>query len=296
MHLRQPIRAPLLVFGGPYSNLRALTALYARAVVLGIDAAHTICTGDVVAYCAEPQETVAAIRAWGCHVVAGNCEEQLAAGADDCGCGFAQDSACNKLAKHWYAFARQRISDDSRRWMATLPKFLTFSMAGWTFRVIHGGVDCTNRFIFGSERTLIAEELQKADAEIVIAGHAGLPFIEKIGERVWCNPGVIGMPANDGTPDVWYGLIGIHDSDLVVSINRLAYDHHAAAAATKDAGHANVYAETLILGLWPSLDVLPQRERAATGQAIAEHTMRLPMRAVERQAGPDGGFTTASLG
>jgi len=52
--LRQPLRAPLLLFGGPYSNLRALTALRAPAAALGIDAARTNCTGDVVAYCAEP--------------------------------------------------------------------------------------------------------------------------------------------------------------------------------------------------------------------------------------------------
>src|SRR5262245_44817533 len=86
MHLN--VKTPLLVFGGPYSNLRALAALRERADALGIPAAQTICTGDVVAYCAEPQETTAAVREWGCHVVAGNCEEQLAAGAEDCACGF----------------------------------------------------------------------------------------------------------------------------------------------------------------------------------------------------------------
>jgi len=132
--------------------------------------------------------------------IAGNCEEQLAAGADDCGCGFAEDSACNDLAKYWYAFARQRVSVDSRRWMASLPKFMTFSVAGWAFRVVHGGVARTNRFVFASQRALITEQLRASKADIVIAGYAGLPFIEIVRERVWFNPGVIGMPANDGTP------------------------------------------------------------------------------------------------
>ena len=50
------------MFGGPYSNVRAVTALRARAAELGIQASRTICTGDVVAYCAEPEETVALIR------------------------------------------------------------------------------------------------------------------------------------------------------------------------------------------------------------------------------------------
>jgi hypothetical protein len=60
----------LLVFGGPYSNLRALAALRARATALGVSASRTICTGDVVAYCAEPEETIAAMRDWGFLVVA----------------------------------------------------------------------------------------------------------------------------------------------------------------------------------------------------------------------------------
>ena len=44
------LEPPVLVFGGPYSNLRALAALRQRADELGIPPSHSICTGDVVAY------------------------------------------------------------------------------------------------------------------------------------------------------------------------------------------------------------------------------------------------------
>jgi hypothetical protein len=92
---------------------------------------------------------------------------------------------------------------------------------------------------------------------------------------VWFNPGVIGMPANDGTADVWYGLVREVDGDLVLSTHRLAYDHHAAAAAMRRSGHANGYARTLITGLWPSLDILPPAEREATGKRLRQRTLRL---------------------
>ena len=46
--------APVLLFGGPYSNLRATQAMRAEADRLGIPADHVICTGDVVAYAAAP--------------------------------------------------------------------------------------------------------------------------------------------------------------------------------------------------------------------------------------------------
>ena len=99
-----------------------------------------------------------------------------------------------------------------------------------------------------------------------------------MGSRVWFNPGVIGMPANDGTPDVWYGLITLEDGQVVLSTHRLAYDYVAAAAAMRRHGHANGYARSLITGLWPSLDVLPPPERAATGKKIHPRKMRIPAR------------------
>jgi predicted phosphodiesterase len=261
--------APLLVFGGPYSNLPAAVAMRAEADRLGISADRVICTGDIVAYCAEPEATAALVRDWGIHVIAGNCEEQLAVAAADCGCGFAEDSACDRLARGWYPYANARITDGSRRWMAALPATLRFRLHDTTFQVVHGGVARTNRFVFASDAAILRDELATAAVDIVIAGHAGLPFIARAGHRTWFNTGVIGMPANDGTPAGWYGLvIPMASGAIRLETRRLAYDHHAAAASLRRAGHANAYARTLVTGLWPSLDILPAPERAATGRRL----------------------------
>jgi predicted phosphodiesterase len=281
---------PLLVFGGPYSNLAATRALRAEADRLGLPAAQIICTGDIVAYGAEPDETTQAIRDWGIHVIAGNCEEQLAADAGDCGCGFDEGSACDLLSKGWYPFANSRISPANRAWMGQLPATMRFTYGGMRFRVIHGGVRQTNRFLFASELGPLAGEVANADADVIIAGHSGLPFVARISapdrasavKPVWFNPGVIGMPANDGTPDVWYGLItpfppasDTQPGGLSFALRRLAYDHHAAAAGLRRHGHANGYARTFVTGLWPSLDVLPDTERAATGIRLKQKTLRV---------------------
>jgi predicted phosphodiesterase len=257
---------PLLVFGGPYSNVRATSALHDEAERLGIPAARTICTGDVVAYCAEPEETVQAIREWGCHVIAGNCEEQLAESAADCGCGFDEGSACDILAKGWYPYANMRVSADSRAWMAALPKTVTFTSGGVSFRVVHGGVDVINQFLFASQGDVIKAELTKVTEDVVIAGHAGLPFVAKGEGKVWFNPGVIGMPANDGTAEVWYGLIEPVDTGVKLTTHRLLYDHNGAAASMRRSAYADGYAKSLITGIWPSFDILPPTETAATGK------------------------------
>ena len=270
---------PVMVVGGPYSNLRATNAAREVSERLGIAPPNVICTGDVVAYCAGPEETARAIADWGCHVIQGNCEQQLAAGADNCACNFEEGSACDLLAKGWYPYAASRISNEMRAWMGALPTTLRFRLAGLEFRVVHGGTDAISRWVFASEREIVAEECGWAGADVVIAGHCGLPFITRSGNATWFNAGVIGMPANDGTSDVWYGLITPEDHDVVLSTHRLAYDHQGAAAAMRRSGHANGYARTLITGLWPSLDILPPRERAETGTRLRRRTLRVQARA-----------------
>lgn len=273
---------PLLVFGGPYSNARATAAALEVARSLELPGERIVCTGDVVAYGAEPMETIALIRASGCHVIKGNCEESLAARSGDCGCNFEEGSVCALLSKGWYPYADTVIGDEERAWMDVLPSSLVFTWAGRTFRVVHGGCRETARWVFASQTDVLDEEIALSGADVTIAGHCGLPFIAKRSGGVWFNPGVIGMPANDGTPKGWYGLISLdHDTNaLRLSTHRLSYDHVGAAAAMRRAGHANEYARTLITGLWPSLDVLPDVERQQTGREIAPQTSTLAARSV----------------
>lgn len=276
MQIRVDEQGPLLIIGGPYSNLQATVAIRKIADRLDIPPSRVICTGDVAAYCAEPEETVQLIREWGCHVIKGNCEENLAERAPDCGCGFEAGTACDRLSKDWYPYADSRISNASREWMTGLPASLDFELAGRRVRVVHGGVSETSRFIFASTPANEKQaELDNARADIIIAGHCGIPFAQRIGEHIWFNPGVIGMPANDGTSDGWYGLIEPSEDGLCFSVERLPYDADAAAAALRSAGSAPAYAEALTSGLWPSLDILPQTERDATGKTLCIKSLYL---------------------
>jgi predicted phosphodiesterase len=271
-------KMPLLVFGGPYSNLRATEAVRKIADNLAIPAHRVICTGDVVAYCAEPEETTALIRDWGCHVIAGNCEEQLAEGAGDCGCGFEEGTACDLLAKGWYPFANARVSEASRNWMRDLPKTATFTWNSVRFRVVHGGTSVINQFIFASEKAELKRQLTAGGADVIVAGHAGVPFIAKQGDRTWFNPGVVGMPANDGTSDTWYGLITPTSDGVELSYRRLNYDFRVAAAGMRRWAYADGYAKSLITGIWPSFDVFPPTEKAQTGKRLAARTVRVARR------------------
>ena len=260
---------PTLVFGGPYSNLAATRALRLRVKQIGIPPERVICSGDLAAYCAEPEQTVSLVRDWGIGVVMGNCEEALAAGAGDCGCGFEAGSSCALAAAGWYEYARRQLSPDSRAWMGELPRAIRFRLNGRSLVVVHGALSVINRFIFASTPVeSIRRELELAEADLVIAGHSGLPFSQAIEKRLWVNAGVIGMPANDGTPDGWYLLLEPRGRAIHLRWERLPYPADASRRSMLAAGLEPGYAEALVSGLWPSVDILPDPERAASGQRL----------------------------
>jgi predicted phosphodiesterase len=242
-----------------------------RADALAIPPERCFCTGDVVAYGADPAMSIELIRDWGVNVIAGNCELALADAAFNCGCGFQAGSACDIDAARWYAFARRSTDDAARAWMASLPGAIGFRMAGRRAVVVHGSFTRVNRFVFPS--TSASEKLgdaRLAEADLVIAGHSGLPFTENLaGGTIWHNPGAIGMPANDGTPDGWYALLNPEvDGRLAITHHRLPYNFSEAARRMRAASLSEGYARALETGLLPLDDILPAIERASAGQPI----------------------------
>jgi len=263
------IDGPALVFGGPYSNLQATEAVLAEAARLGIPPARIICTGDLIAYCGDPVATIERIRAAGIHVVMGNCDEQLGASAGDCGCGFPTGSACERLSAAWFAHADAQVGRDARAYLAALPHRIDLVIGGRRLAVIHGSVSRINQFVFASTAGAIKRhELDLAQADGVIAGHCGLPFTQTIDGKLWHNAGVVGMPAHDGTPRVWFSVLTPADGGVRIEHRALAYDHAAAAAAMSRTNLPPDYRDALATGIWPSCDVLPYREIRESGVAI----------------------------
>jgi predicted phosphodiesterase len=251
----------ILVFGGVYSNLQALEELYQYAQKEGIPPDSIICTGDVVAYCAQPQECVDLIKNWGVHTIAGNVEIQLASGADDCGCNFEGDSRCDIFSRQWYPFAKNNCSDETLKWMDELPDFLKFNFIGRKIGVVHGTFDETAGYIFKSTDWSVKEEqLNKMGVDMILAGHCGIPFSDSKGQKAWLNSGAIGMPANDGTDRVWFMTLEEKGTEIIVQHHSLEYDTHEPSARMREAKLPQEYARTLLTGIWDSNDILPEIE------------------------------------
>ncbi|MBU1822030.1 MAG: metallophosphoesterase [Bacteroidetes bacterium] len=265
------LRGKLLVFGGPYSNLQALTELQKIAGQHRIPPQRIICTGDMVGYCAQPEETVQLVKDWGIHCIQGNVEQNIIEGEDDCGCNFAEGGRCDLFSRTWFPFAARSLSADSVQWLSTLPNHLAFRYAGKGVTVVHGSAAHISEFVFKSTPwTIKRQTFDATGADVILAGHAGLPFADERADSCWLNAGVIGMPANDGTPRVWYLLLDDAHGQFSYSFESFTYNHGLANQLMLENELPATYAQTLLTGIWDNCEILPEVEKALQGVEIGK--------------------------
>lgn len=259
----------VLLFGGVYSNLQALEKMQEIAEQEGISAQNIICMGDIAGYCANPEACQQLVRRWGVHCIAGNVEIQIRDGLEDCGCDFSTDSRCDLFAKKWYPYAQQKTSQETVAWLQEMPEFIRFDYYGRSCVVVHGSYFHTSEFVFKSTPWAAKDRnFAATQSEVIFAGHCGLPFHDSKDNRYWLNPGVIGMPANDGTTRVWYMLLEPGAENLQFQHRSFEYDHEETFARMLETELPIDYAKTLTSGLWDNNDILPEEETAAQGKAL----------------------------
>ncbi|MEO9873157.1 metallophosphoesterase family protein [Ekhidna sp.] len=262
------LKGKILVFGGVYSNLQALNELKKIAYRENIEPSNIICTGDIVGYCAQPDECLRNIKDWSVHSILGNVEENIRNGDEDCGCNFDEGTRCDMFSRQWYPFAYNAISQEMKDWLGEIPQHLRFVYAGKKALVIHGGLKDISQFIFHSTDWKIKKDIiDEAGVDLIIGGHSGLPFSCSENGRYWLNAGVIGMPANDGTPRVWYMILN-DENEFTFRHHSFEYPHQETARLMREQKLPASYAETLSSGIWDNCEILPDEETNKQGIPI----------------------------
>ncbi|WP_179316063.1 metallophosphoesterase family protein [Winogradskyella undariae] len=258
-----------LLFGGVYSNLQALKALIAIAESEGISPGNCICTGDIIGYCAQPEETMQTFKNWNARSIIGNVEIQLRDDEADCGCDFTEGSRCDGFSQQWYPYAKSKLSKTSLDYLHTLPDHITFNYGNQKISVVHGSYFNVSEFIFKStDWSTKLRNFTALQSNIIIAGHSGLPFIEEQKDKLWINPGVIGMPANDGSPDVWFTILDDTTKPILANFRKLEYNHMLTNKLMLNGLLPESYAKTIVTGIWDNMEILPEAEKLLKGKTI----------------------------
>ncbi len=263
-----PVEGPfgrVAVFGGAYSNHLALEALLGDARNRGAEAVY--CLGDLGGFGPGPEQVWPLLEQGDVRCIQGNYEASLAAGKDDCNCGYT-DPRDNHFAELSYQYTARSCSDRFKTWMGRLPARRRILLGSRELLLVHGSPRQVNEFLFHSTTPVAFLELllERHRCDGFLCTHTGLHWHRHLPSgRDAINVGVIGRPANDGRPNVWYALLEARGSQLRVDFVPLSYDHPRLAREMRAEGLPEEFVKTILTGCWTTcLEILPAKERAAS--------------------------------
>jgi len=246
--------------GGPYSNFAAVEAFLATTSGL-----PRFCLGDLGGPGPHPDRTIGRLRESYVVCLQGNYDRAIASGEPDCGCGYT-DPLDRDYAQISYDYTAARTSDANKAWLRSLPGQILLEWRGRRILLVHGSPASVNEFVWESETddARIDAWLAAENVHAICATHSGLPWVRNTSRGLWCNVGVLGRPANDGTLRVAYALLHFASDarTLIACVVPLVYDVEPVAAAIRAEGLPEAFAEALERGLWTTCaNILPAAER-----------------------------------
>ncbi|HXO21008.1 MAG TPA: metallophosphoesterase family protein [Thermoanaerobaculia bacterium] len=263
-----PVEGPysrIVVCGGVYNNHLALARLLEEAAKRGAEAVY--CLGDLGGFGPRPEKVRPLLDEGHVRILQGNYEESLAAGREDCNCGYT-DPRDNHFAELSYRYTAERCSPEFRAWMGGLPRHRRVRVGERELLLVHGSPRRTNEFLWRSTSPVPFLEVLLAQSRCdgLLCTHTGLHWHRRLPSgRDVVNVGVIGRPANDGQPHVWYAEITDHGGELGVELRPLSYDHVSLAGEMRRERIPEEFVATILTGWWTTcLEILPARERAAS--------------------------------
>jgi pyruvate-formate lyase-activating enzyme/predicted phosphodiesterase len=251
----------IAVCGGPYANPYALRAFVADARARGCE--RLFCLGDLGGFGAEMDPLWPILADSNVECIAGNYDVAVHRADPDCGCGY-RDPRDNEFAQLIYDHTLAITSREFAAWMGRLSTEHRETINGMDVHMVHGSPLALNDFWWASRSDAEhSERVAASGADVILCTHSGLPWQRRIDNTLVVNVGVIGKPANNGSRDVWYAILDVHNGHATAETVPLSYDWRAQAASMCVAGLPEPFVETIETGWWTTcLEVLPPRERA----------------------------------
>ena len=233
------------VISDVHSNIEALSAVFSELEQTGIE--RVICLGDIVGYGADPDDCL--------HLIKDKCEVVIRGNHDSAVSGSDEYSSFNPEAEEAIYWTRNRISEEWKSYLETLP--MIFEENGIIY--VHASPHKPERwsYIVSREDALFEFRYFKGSAAFIghshlsgIFCHDGDTFDNEVilneEKRYIINVGSVGQP-RDGNSNAAYA---VYDDKLKsVNINRVAYNVESAAEKIIDAGLPNFLSSRLTAGI-----------------------------------------------
>jgi hypothetical protein len=247
--------------GGPYSNFAAVEAFLSATATVS----HRFCLGDIGGFGPDPNRTLDLLRQAGVTCLQGNYDHAVGHGERDCGCGYT-DPRDQAFAQISYDYTYAQTAAHHRDWLRTLPPQIRLRWRDRTLLLCHGSPDGVNDFVWESTTgdRWIEDCLERYGVDGICATHTGIPWWRQVRNGFWFNVGVLGRPAHDGSPQVYYGLLQFPPAITAPAgkLVPLTYDVAAVVTAMATAGLPVEFQDSLRQGIWTTCaEILPPAER-----------------------------------
>ncbi|PLV60397.1 metallophosphoesterase [Thermotoga sp. KOL6] len=212
----------LAFLGDVHGNLEALEAVLRDIEGRGID--EIFCLGDLVGYGPDPEAVVQTIKAKGIKTIMGNYDDAVGFSRENCGCSYApgRESEVGDISLKWTI---EHTSEDTKDFLRTLPKRLSFEVEGVRFLLVHGSP--LNELLEYVKPTTSAKRLKEiiesVEENIVVNGHTHLPMTKWVGGKLILNPGSVGRP-KDGDSRASYIIVEVNKGVVWFEFVRVSYD------------------------------------------------------------------------
>lgn len=235
------------IFGDIHGNFDALEAVFKALDQERVDVC--LCTGDIVGYGAEPSRCIAAVRE--------RCLVCLAGNHDHAACGKLDTEFFNVFAKQVARWTEEHLSDDEKKWLASLPFVCHFE----DFAIAHGSAHSPE--VFNYITSIFDAELsfECLDKPLLFYGHTHIPlaFFDTVpmtytmDDEIRINPegktlvniGSVGQPRNEDPR----ASFAVYDAEQqIVQVHRAGYDVKSAGRKIIAAGLPEALAIRLELG------------------------------------------------
>jgi predicted phosphodiesterase len=213
-----------------HANLPALEAVL-RDIGDRADVDAVWNLGDLVGYAPWPDEVVALLRERGIGGVAGNYDSTVATDYKHCGCRY-EDPRQEALSHLSYAWTREHVSAETKRFLGTLPfrvdlRPLGGHAGGPRVILVHGN-PALNTVYWTADRDdefcrKMAGQVGAHAGDVICFGHTHVPWTHVVDGVRLVNTGSVGRP-KDGDWRAGYVLLDVGEGEPAVEHVRVAYD------------------------------------------------------------------------
>lgn len=239
----------LALIGDVHANLPALEAVLDHAHQQEIEAIWNI--GDFVGYGAFPDEAVRRLMKEQAVSIIGNYDLKVLKYPKK-----KKKWRRSKMPQKWFAFkwAYENLSKKSKKYLRSLPEEIRLVEGGKHILLTHGSPASNEEHLTPRTpeqrlrelaRMTASENVPRAD--VIICGHSHREFVRRVEPTWFINTGSVGRP-DDGDPRACYAILQLDQKSLQVQHYRLEYDVGRAAAAIREKGLPEVFAQMLIQG------------------------------------------------